>query len=127
MVKVLHCSTMPNWKTRVFIWLKQPFKKFALMTISKTLLQLLRMYFPRAHKLQRIFDQNTEVNYSCMKNLSNLIKGYKRKLILRPCPVNCNMEDKCQINHVVCESKKHNSHKPSTLEKVKRKKEETIL
>ena len=106
MVKVLHCLTMPNWKTRVFIWLKQPFKKFALMTISKTLLQLLRMYFPRAHKLQKIFDQNTEVNYSCMKNLSNLIKGYKRKLILRPRPVNCNMEDKCQIKHVVCESKK---------------------
>ena len=69
-------------------------------------------YFPRSHKLHNILNRNkAKASYSCMKNISKIIKGHKKKVLLKPCDqtpkcncgkkAECPMEENCQVNDVV--------------------------
>ena len=62
------------------IWFNPPFSKSVATNIAKTFLQLVTKHFPRSNKLHKIFNRNTvKVSYSCMNNMSNIIKGHNKK------------------------------------------------
>ena len=43
---------------------------------------LLKKYFPRDHKLYRIFNRNTlKLSYSCMRSMSTVIKQHNYKIL----------------------------------------------
>ena len=95
------------------IWFNPSFSKSVLRNDTKTFLQLVTKYFPRSHKLNNILNRNkAKASYSCMKNISKIIKGHKKKVLLKPCDqtpkcncgkkAECPMEGNCQVNDVVC-------------------------
>ena len=70
--------------------------------IVKISLQLVKLHFPRGHKLYKIFNPSTvEISYSCMKNISAIIKGHNKKVTSksreqRP-ECNCRKKAKCPM------------------------------
>ena len=82
------------------------------MYIAQVVLQLVTKHFLRSHKLHKSFNRNTvKLRYSCMNNMSNIIKGHNQKVIWKPhdqrpkynCrkKVECPMEGNCQVNNVI--------------------------
>ena len=62
------------------IWFNPPFSQSVLTNVAKTFFQLVTKYFPRTHKLRKIFNRNTvKVSYSCMSNMLKIIKGHNKK------------------------------------------------
>ena len=88
--------------------------------VAKALLWLLIKYFPRSHKLHKLFYRSTvKVSYSCISNISKFTKGHNKKVTSksrnqRP-KFNCKrkaeflMEWKCQVDDVVykCDVQDH--------------------
>ena len=75
-------SEKPKTRKRNIIWFNPPFSKSVSTNVAKTFLQLVTKHFPRSHKLHKIFNRNTvKVSYSCMNNMSNIIKGHNKKVI----------------------------------------------
>ena len=73
-------SEKPKTRKRNIIWFNPPFSKSVSTNVAKTFLQLVTKHFPRSHKLHKIFNRNTvKVSYSCMNNMSNIIKGHNKK------------------------------------------------
>ena len=65
---------------RNIIWFNPPCSKPVSTNVAKTFLQLVAKHFPRTHKLHKIFNRNTiKVSYSCMNNMSKIIKGHIKK------------------------------------------------
>ena len=94
------------------IWFNPPFNKSVSTNVAKTFLQLITKHFPRSHKLHKIFNRNTvKVSYSCMNNMSKIIKGHNKKVTSKPrdqrpkcnCrkKAECPMEGNCLVNDVV--------------------------
>ena len=94
------------------IWLNPFFIKSISTNVANTFLQLIAKHFPRSHKLHKIFNRNTvKVSYSCMNNMSKIIKGHNKKVKWKPrdqrpkdnCreKVECPMEGNCLVNGVV--------------------------
>ena len=68
-------------------------------------LKLLGKYFPRHHKLHKIFNRNrVKVSYSCTKNIKSIINCHNKKVLHqnRPCPnerkCNCIRKELCPLN-----------------------------
>ena len=89
---------------RNIIWFNPPFSQSVLTNVAKTFFQLVTKYFPRTHKLHKIFNRNTvKVSYSCMNNMSKIIKGHsdqRPKCNYRK-KAECPMEGNCLVNDVV--------------------------
>ena len=89
---------------RKFIWFNPPYSLNVKTNIDKVFLKLVRKYFPRSHKLSKIFNLNTiKISYSSMPNVKNLIKQHNSKIlnkdrdkIQRPC--NCRIKESCPLN-----------------------------
>ena len=65
---------------RNIICFNPPFSKPVSTNVAKTFLQLVTKHFPRTHKLHKIFNRNTiKVSYSCMNNMSKIIKVHIKK------------------------------------------------
>ena len=105
-------SRNPKTRKENIIWLNPPFGKSISTNLVKTFLQLVTKHFPRSHKLHKIFNRNTvKVSYSCMNNMSKIIKGHNKKVTSksrdqRPIcnyrkKTECPMEGNCQVNDVV--------------------------
>ena len=105
-------SEKPKTRKGNIIWSNPPFSKSVSTNVAKTFLQLVTKHFPRTHKLQKIFNSNTvKVSYSCMNNMSNIIKGHNKKVISKPhdqipkcnCrrKTQCPMERNCQVNNII--------------------------
>ena len=78
-------SEKPKTQKRKIIWFNPPFNKSVSTNVAKTFLQLVTKYFPRRHKLHKIFNRNTvKVSYSCMNNMSKIIKGHNKKVTSKP-------------------------------------------
>ena len=62
-------------------WFNPPFSKSVLTNVGKTFLQLIDKHFPKEHKLNQIFNRsNTKVSYSCMGNMTNVIRRHNSKI-----------------------------------------------
>ena len=59
------------------IWFNPAFSK---SNVANAFLQLVTKNFPRRHKLYKIFTRNTaKASYSCMNNMSKIIKRHNKK------------------------------------------------
>ena len=107
-------SEKPKTRKRNIIWLNPPFSKSVSTSVAKTFLQLVIKNFPRSLKLHKTFNHNTvKVSYSCMNNMSKIIKGHNKKVTSKPRDQRpkCNCKKKkqnvqgkgrnCQVNNVV--------------------------
>ena len=88
-ILIWNTSTTNQKKTKMgklnIIWFIPPFSKPVSTNIAKIFLQLVTKHFPRSHKLHKIFNRNTvKVSYSCMNNISKIIKGHNKKVISKP-------------------------------------------
>ena len=82
------------------IWLNPLFIKSISTNVANTFLQLIAKHFPRSHKLHKIFNRNTvKVSYSCMNNMSKIIKGHNKKVTsrLRDQRLKCNCRKKQNV------------------------------
>ena len=80
-----HKSEKPKTRKRNIILSNPTLSKSVSTNVAKTFLQLVTKHFPRSHKLHKIFNHNTvKVSYSCMNNMSNIIKGNNKKVISKP-------------------------------------------
>ena len=105
-------SEKPKTRKGNIIWFILPFSKSISTNVAKTYIQLVTKHFPRSHKLHKIFNHNTvKVSYSCMNNMSKIIKGRNKKITSKPrdqrpkrkCrkKSECSMEGNCQVNNGV--------------------------
>ena len=94
------------------IWFNPPFSKSVSTNVAEIFRQLVAKHFRRSHKLHKIFNRNTvKVSYSCINNMSKIIKGHNNKVTSKPrgerskcnCrkKAECPMEGNCQVNNVV--------------------------
>ena len=74
-------SEKPKRRKQIIIWFNPPFSKSVSTNVAKTFPQLVTKHFPRSHKLHKIFNwNNIKVSYSCMNNISKIIKGHNKKV-----------------------------------------------
>ena len=98
----------PNKKTkqknrkRNIIWFNPPCSKNVATKVGHYFLKLLDKHFPRQHKLQKIFNNNTvKGSYSCTKNIKSIIKSHNEKVLHQNQP--CLNEQKCNcIKNELC-------------------------
>ena len=100
-------------KTRMRnILFNQPFSKSVSTNFAKAFHQLIAKQFPKSCKLHKIFNRNAvKVSYSCMSNMSKIIKGNNKKVTLKPTDqelkyncrkkAECPMEGNWLVNNVV--------------------------
>ena len=101
----------PNKKTKQkntkekIIWFNLPYTKNVVTKVGHYFLKLLNKYFPRHHKLHKVFNKNTvKVSYSCTKNITSIINCHNKKDLHqnRPCPnerkCNCIRKEVCPLN-----------------------------
>ena len=63
------------------IWYNPPFIKSVTTNIAQKFLRLVDRHFPKKWKLHKIFNRNTlKVSYSCMPNMSTLIKAHNNRM-----------------------------------------------
>ena len=68
-------------RKRQIIWYNPPFIKSVTINIAQKFLRLVDRHFPKKSKLHKIFNRNTlKVSYSCMPNMSTLIKAHKNRM-----------------------------------------------
>ena len=89
-------------RKRKIIWFNPPFSKSIKTNIGKTFLQLLSKYFPKNHKMHKIFNRNTvKISYSCMKNIGSIILAHNRNIlnpIVQSYGCNCRVKSSCPLN-----------------------------
>lgn len=69
-------------RQRNIIWFNPPFSLNVKSNIGRIFLKLLEKHFPKQNKLHKIFNRNNvKISYSCMKNISNIIKTHNAKII----------------------------------------------
>ena len=68
-------------RRRNVTWYNPPYSRSVKTNIGQTFLKLLDKHFPKGSKLNKIFNRNcVKVSYSCMKNVSALIKAHNAKV-----------------------------------------------
>ena len=69
-------------RQRKILWFNPPSSRSMNANIRKVFLNLVRKYFPKHHKLHKIFNTNTlKLSCCCMKNISNIIKQYNATVL----------------------------------------------
>ena len=69
-------------RTRKIIWFNPPFSKSVESNIVKTFLNLIKIYFPKTNKLNKILHKNTlKVSYSCMNKMSSILSSHNLNVI----------------------------------------------
>ena len=93
-----------NRKIKI-IWFNPPYNIKLETNIGKSFLSMIDKYFPRSHKLYKIFNRNTiKVNYSCTKNIKTFINSHNHEILQlnesnddkRTC--NCRQKNECPMN-----------------------------
>ena len=71
-------STSVKKRTRNIIWFNPQFSETVKTNAAKSFFRILDKHFPKSHPIYKIFNRNTnKVSYSCMNNVSQIIKQYK--------------------------------------------------
>ena len=88
-----------KWK---IIWFNSSFFKEVKINIWKIFLQLLSKYFPKKHKMYKLFNRNTvKISYSCMKNTDSMISAHNQNIlnpIVKSYGCNCRAKSNCLLN-----------------------------
>ena len=93
-------KTKPNNRKRNIIWFNPPYSKNVKTNISKDFIKLIEKHFPKHSSLAIIFNKNNlKISYSCMKNMTQIIKKNNNKKIennysTTECNNQCNCRDK---------------------------------
>ena len=90
-------NAKPNRKRNI-IWFNPPYSANVKTNVGKKFILLVDKHFPKEHKLNKIFNRSSvKVSYSCMPNMSTIVKSHNRK-VLHPEPENnapnCNCREK---------------------------------
>ena len=80
-----------------------PFSLNVKTNVAKIFSELIDIHFPPANKLHKIFNRNTvKVSYSCTQNISQIIKGRKKKVTQikkhHHLECNCRIKTECPLN-----------------------------
>ena len=90
-------STVVTKEPEKIIWFNPSFTQTVKTNVAKLFFRLLDKHFPKSHLLHKIFNRNTiKVSYSCMNNVSQIIKQHKR---------NASNKKEKQTNHAIAEIK----------------------
>ena len=87
-------------RTRKVLWFNPPYNKSVKTNVAGKFLKLIDRHFPKGNKLHKLFNRNNvKVSYSCMKNMSAVIKTHNQKITKstnqKPTR-NCNCKDKAK-------------------------------
>ena len=91
-------------RSRKVTWFNPPYSCNVETNVGKSFLRLVDTHFPTSHKLHKIFNRKTlKVSYSCMENVTQIIKKHNRKIIqpnLTTITSACNCREKpnCPLN-----------------------------
>ena len=79
-----HSEEIPQYNSKKRtrnIWFNPPFSQTFKTKVVKSFFRLLDKHFPKSHLLCKIFNRNTtKVSYSCMNNVSQIIKQHDKKV-----------------------------------------------
>ena len=90
-------------RRRNIIWFNPPYSINVKTNISKRFLQLVDKYFPKKHKLNKIFNRNNvKVSYSCLPNIASEITSHNKSIIRKEeipnSPTcNCRAKNSCPL------------------------------
>ena len=93
----------PNHKRNI-IWFNRPFSRNVSTKIGKYFLNLLVKYFPRNHRLHKIFNRNNvKVSYSCTKSMKTIITNHNKNILgkkpsINKSHCNCRNKEACPLN-----------------------------
>ena len=95
-----------NNRRRKILWFNPPFSNSVATNVGREFLKILERNFPKNHKYYKIFNKNTvKVSYSCMPNISNIIKGHNSSMLKpeqkteeNPKGCNCRKKELCPMN-----------------------------
>ena len=66
------------------IWFDPLFNLDVSTNMAKLFLNLIEKHFPHLSKLHKIFNKNNvKIIYSCTQNMSQIIKGHNKKIVLK--------------------------------------------
>ena len=94
-------------RTRKVIWFNPPYSKNFKTPVGKLFLKLVEKHFPKQLSLHKIFNRHTvKVSYSCMENVSSVIKAHNNRLLNKSSAethgeerlCNCCHKDQCLLN-----------------------------
>ena len=69
-------------RKRNIIWYNPPFNKQVSTNIGKEFFMLLRKYFPKENKFNKLFNKNNvRISYWCTRNMQQIIKAHNAKII----------------------------------------------
>ena len=105
----IHQKSMTKTKnrSRIMTWFNPAFNKVVSANVATSFLWLIGRYFPKSHRLHKIFSRDTgKVNYGCIQNMSKIYKVHISKITSTPCnqltlcncwvKVECLVEGECQ-------------------------------
>ena len=99
-------TTAPTKRNRKrnTIWFNPPYSKNVQTNVAKTFLNLIKKHFPPNHNLHPIFNKNNvKVSYSCMPNMSSIIKNHNKKILNNNTTpkngCNCRQKDQCPLDN----------------------------
>ena len=95
----------PRNRKRKIIWFNPPYCMSVSTNVAGSFLRLIKKHFPKNHRLHKNFNKNNvKVSYSCLPNMSNIIKSHNRKILTtentEPSTAACNCQKKqqCPLN-----------------------------
>ena len=93
-------------RKRNIIWYNPPFNNQVSTNIGKEFFKLLRKYFPKENKFNKLFNKNNiKISYGCTRNMQQIIKAHNAKIIngkniidpnRKTC--NCRQPTKCPLD-----------------------------
>ena len=96
-------STGKRNRQRKIIWFNPPFNQNVQTNVAKVFLTLVAKHFQKSHKFSKIFNKNNvKVSYSCMENISDVIKKHNKKVLYSDQKkqqegCNCRKKDQCPL------------------------------
>ena len=95
-------NTVRRKRKRKIIWFNPPFNLDVSTNVARAFLNLIEKHFPSSSKLHKIFNKNTvKVSYSCTQNISQIIKGHKKKIVQKETQetleCNCRVKTECPL------------------------------
>lgn len=71
-------------RKRNIIWCNPPYNSNVTTNVGKYFLNLLKIYFPKDHKLNKIFNKNNvKISYSCMPNMESIITAHNKNIMYK--------------------------------------------
>ena len=93
-------------RKRNIIWFHPPYSQSVKSNVGKIFLKLVRSHFPKTHRFHKIFNKNNvKVSYSCMNNMTQIIKSHNSKIlnnnnIINENPgCNCRRKAECPLDN----------------------------